>query len=100
LEANDWWKTFALFLWFYNTTAIALVLVYFYGICRLAERRFMGRTYAGLLIIFFVLMGVSTLVFAVSESIIAVSLWFAIWPGIAGVVLLFIVFRAYRVMMG
>lgn len=100
MEASDWWNTFALFLWFYNTAATALVLVYFYGICRLAERRFMGRIYAGLLVIFFVLMGASTLIFALSESITAVNLWFAIWPGIAGVVLLFVVYRAYRVMMG
>jgi hypothetical protein len=100
LVANDWWKTFSLFLWFYYTTATALVLVYFYGICRLAERKFMGRTYAGFLVVFFVLMGASTLIFAVSESIIAVNLWYAVWPGIAGLVLFFIVYRAYRVMMG
>jgi len=100
LEAGDWWKTFALFLWFYNTAATAMVLIYFYGICRLAERRFMGHTYAWLLSVFFLLMGASTLIFAVSESIIAVNIWYAVWPGAAGVVLLFVVYRAYRVMMG
>lgn len=100
MEASDWWKTFALFLWFYNTAATSLVLVYFYGICRLSERRFMGRTYAGLLIVFFVLMGASTLVFNLSESMTAITIWYAIWPAMAGLVLFFVVYRAYRVMMG
>ncbi|MDY6795632.1 MAG: hypothetical protein SWK76_10205 [Actinomycetota bacterium] len=100
MKANDWWKTFSLFLWFYNTAAAGVVLVYFYGVCRMAERRFEGRTYAGLLVVFFFLMGGSTLVFSMSSSIVAIDIWFAIWPALAGIVLCFVVFRAYRIMMG
>lgn len=100
MSAYDWWKTFSLFLWFFNTTATALVLAYFYAICRLAERKFEGRINAGLLLIFFVLMGASTLIFSVSTSIVANEILFALWPALAGVALFVVVFQAYRVMMG
>ena len=100
MSANDWWRTFSLFLWFYNTAATALVLVYLYGICRLAESRFKGRTYAFLLFFFFVLMGASTLVYSMADSIVAIYLWYAVWPAIAGILLLIVVFRSYRLMMG
>ena len=100
MRANDWWKTVSLFLWFYNTSATAMVLLYFYGICRLAERKFSGRTYAGLLLFFFLLMGASTLIYSMSKSIVAINIWYAIWPGLAGVLLFIVVFRAYRLMMG
>lgn len=100
MTANDWWKTFSLFLWFFNTAATGLVLIYFYGICRLAERRFKGKTYAFLLPIFFVLMGASTLLYSMADSMVAVYLWYAVWPAIAGILLLIVVFRSYRLMMG
>lgn len=100
MTAYDWWKTVSLFLWFYNTSATAMVLLYFYGICRLAEHRFRGRTYAGLLLLFFLLMGASTLIFSASSSIIATNIWYAIWPGISGVFLFIVVYRTHRVMMG
>ena len=100
MTSNDWWKTVSLFLWFYNTSATGLVLAYFYGVCRLGERNFKGRTSAGLLPLFFVLMGASTLIYSVSSSIVAIYLWYAIWPAIGGVLLLIVVYRAYRLMMG
>ena len=78
-----------------------MLLVYFYGICRLSERRFKGRTYAFLLPFFFVLMGVSTLIYSLADSIVAIYLWYAVWPAVAGVVLLlFVVYRSYRLMLG
>lgn len=99
MKAHDLWKTFSLFLWFYNTSATALLLAYFYGICRLAERKFKGYTFAGLLIIFFFLMGASSLIFSLSSGIVATETAFAIWPALAGSILLIVVFRAYRLMM-
>jgi prepilin signal peptidase PulO-like enzyme (type II secretory pathway) len=100
LTTNEWWKTFSLFLWFYNTSATAMLLVYFYGICRLAERRFKGRTYVFLLPLFFVLMGASTLIYSLGDSIVAIYLWYAVWPAVAGILLLLIVYRSYRLMLG
>lgn len=100
MTANDWWKTFSLFLWFYTATATAVLLVYFYGICRLAERRFKGRTYALLLPLFFLLMGVSTLIYSLADSIVAFYLWYAVWPAVAGILLLVVVYRSYRLMLG
>lgn len=100
MTENDWLKTFSLFIWFYNASAMAMLLVYFYGICRLAERRFQGRTYAFLLPIFFVIMGVSTLVFSLADSIIAFYLWYAVWPAAAGLLLVVVVYRSYRLMLG
>ncbi len=101
LTANDWWKTFSLFLWFYNTSATAMLLVYFFGICRLSERRFKGSTYAHVLLpLFFVFMGVSTLVFSLSDSIVAINIWYAVWPAVAGIFLFTVVYRAYRLMLG
>jgi hypothetical protein len=100
LQANDWWKTLSLFLWLYNALATALVLAYFYGICRLAERNFEGRIYAVLLLPFFLLTYIGMLAFSVSSSVIITSLWFAIWSGLSSVLLIFVVYRAYRVMLG
>jgi prepilin signal peptidase PulO-like enzyme (type II secretory pathway) len=100
LESNDWWKTFSLFLWFYNTSLTAMLLVYFYGICRLSERRFKGKTYTFLLPFFFVLMGASTLIYSLADSIVAIYMWYAVWPAVAGVLLLIVVYRSYRLMMG
>jgi hypothetical protein len=100
VQANDWWKTLSLFLWMFNTVATAVVIAYFYGICRLAERKFEGRIYAVLLLPFFVLTGVGTLDFAISSSVIITSVWFAIWSGLSSIFLFFVVFRAYRVMLG
>jgi tellurite resistance protein TehA-like permease len=100
LTENDWWKTFSLFLWLYNTIAMGMLLFYFFGICRLAERKFKGRTYALLLPIFFVLIGASTLTYSLADSIVAVNLWYAVWPAVAGIILLVVVYRSYRLMMG
>lgn len=100
MQANDWWKTLSLFLWFYNTSATGLVLLYFYGICSLAERKFEGRIFAALLLPFFVVVGASTLIFSLSSSIITTNIWLAVWPCMSGLLLLFVVYRAYRVMMG
>jgi chromate transport protein ChrA len=77
-----------------------MLLVYFYGICRLAERRFKGRTYVFLLPLFFVLMGASTLIYSLGDSIVAIYLWYAVWPAVAGILLLLIVYRSYRLMLG
>jgi len=100
VTSYDWLKTFSLFLWFYNTSATGLVLVYFYGICRLAESKFKGQTYYPLILPFFILMGASTFIFSVGESIVAIYLHLAIWPALAGVCLLVVVYRAYRLMLG
>jgi prepilin signal peptidase PulO-like enzyme (type II secretory pathway) len=100
LTSNDWWKAFSLFLWFYNTAATAMLLVYFYGICRLSERRFKGKAYTFLLPFFFVLMGASTLIYSLADSIVAIYLWYAVWPAVAGVILLIVVYRSYRLMLG
>ena len=100
MTANEWWKTFSLFLWLYNTSATALLLFYFYGICRLSERRFSGRTFAILLPFFFVLMGASTLIFSLTDSIVAIYMWYAVWPAVAGILLLIVVYRSYRLMLG
>lgn len=100
MKANDWWKTASLFLWLYETAASGLVLLYFYGICRLAERRFSGRTYAFLLVPYFLIMAVSTLFFATSNRLIVTDIVYAVWPGMAGALLLFVVYRTYRLMMG
>ncbi|NPV59793.1 MAG: hypothetical protein HPY75_09025 [Actinobacteria bacterium] len=98
--SNEWWKTLSLFLWFYNTSATAVLLVYFAGICRMAEHKFGGRTLYFLLPVFFVLMGASTLIYSMSDSIVAIKLWYAVWPMISGLILLVVVYRAYRLMMG
>jgi hypothetical protein len=100
MKANDWLKTASLFLWLYETAVSGLVLLYFYGICRLAENRFKGRTYAILLIPYFLLMAASTLVFATSTRVVATDMIYAIWPGLAALFLFFVVYRAYRLMMG
>ncbi|OFW59359.1 MAG: hypothetical protein A2W01_09060 [Candidatus Solincola sediminis] len=100
MKANDWWKTASLFLWLYETAATGLVLLYFFGICRLAERRFEGRAYAFLLLPYFLLMSVTTLIFATSTRMIATDIAYAIWPGLAGILLFFVVYRTYRLMMG
>jgi prepilin signal peptidase PulO-like enzyme (type II secretory pathway) len=100
LTTNEWLKTFSLFLWFYNTSATAMLLIYFYGICRLAEHRFQGRTFAFLLPVFFVLMGASTLIFSLADSIVAIYIWYAVWPAVAGMLLLVVVYRSYRLMLG
>jgi hypothetical protein len=100
LTESDWWKTFSLFLWFYNTSAIGMLLVYFYGICRLSERRFKGKTSAFLLPLFFVLMSTSVLVFSLADTVVAVCLWYAILPAVAGVSLMVVVYRSYRLMLG
>ncbi|MBC7229836.1 MAG: hypothetical protein H5T74_05535 [Actinobacteria bacterium] len=97
---KEWWKTLSLFLWFYNTSATAVLLVYFAGICRMAEEKFQGRTFYFLLPIFFVLMGGSTLVYSLSDSIVAIKIWYAFWPTAAGLILFVVVYRAYRLMMG
>lgn len=89
-----------MFLWFYNTSATGLVLAYFYGVCRLAEKKFGGRTHALLLIPFFVLMGTGTFIYSMGESVVAIYLHLAIWPALAGLCLLVVVYRAYRLMMG
>lgn len=99
MDSYSWWKTISLFLWFYNTIATGVVLIYFYGICRLAEQRFKGRTNAVLLLFFFVFMGASTLIYAVSNDIVAIKLAYAIWPAIGGILLLVVVYRVYVVMM-
>ncbi len=95
-----WWKTLSLFLWFYNTSATAVVLVYFAGICRMAEKKFGGRTFYPLLPVFFLLMGASTLIYSMSDTIVAIKIWYAAWPTLAGLVLLVVVYRSYRLMMG
>ncbi len=100
MTSYAWWKTLSLFFWFYNAVATAMVLAYFYGICRLAEQRFGGRTYAPLLIPFFVFMGAGTLIYALGESAVAVYPWYAIWPALAGLSLLVVVYRVYRLMLG
>lgn len=91
--------TISLFLWFFNTAATALVLVYFYGICRLAERKFKVRTYPVLLAFFFVLMGASTFIYSMTYTVVAIYWWYAIWPALGGVLLLTVVYRVYSVMM-
>lgn len=100
MTSYAWWKTLSLFFWFYNATATAMVLAYFYGICRLAEERFGGRTYAPLLILFFVFMGSGTLIYALGESAVAIYPRYAIWPALAGLLLLVVVYRVYRLMLG
>ncbi len=100
MTSYDWLRTFSLFLWFYNTSATGLVLLYFYGICRLAEDKFGGRTYASLIIPFFILMGVSTFIFSVGESVVAIYFHLAIWPALAGACLFTVVYRTYRLMLG
>ncbi len=100
MQTDDWWKTLSLFLWLYNTLATGFILAYFYGICRLAERKFEGRIYAVLLLPFFLLTCAGTLGFTISSSIIIKTLWFAIWSGLSSVFLFFVVYRAYRVMLG
>lgn len=77
-----------------------MLLFYFYGICRLSEHRFQGKTYVFLLPFFFVLMGASTLIFSLADSIVAVYIWYAMWPAIAGILLLIVVYRSYRLMLG
>ncbi len=99
MEANDWWMTISLFLWFFNTVATGLLLFYFYGICKLAERKFAARTYPVLLAFFFLLMGISTLIYSVSYSIVAINWWHAVWPALGGILLLVVVYRVYAVMM-
>ncbi len=98
--SNEWWKTLSLFLWFYNTSATAVVMIYFAGICRMAESKFGGKTYYYLLPVFFVLMGASTLIYSMSDSIVAIKIWYAVWPTVAGLLLFIVVYRAYRLMMG
>lgn len=100
MKASDWWKTISLFLWIYETAASGLVLLYFYGICRLAERRFSGRTYAFLILPYFLLMAASSLIFSTSSSLVATDIAYAVWPGLAGILLFFVVYRAYRLMLG
>ncbi|MGQ9476191.1 MAG: hypothetical protein ACUVRX_09830 [Actinomycetota bacterium] len=100
MTSYDWLRTLSLFLWFYNTSATGLVLVYFYGICRLAENKFGGRTYPLLIIPFFMLMGMSTFIFSVGRSIVAIYIHLAIWPALAGVCLFVVVYRVYRLMLG
>lgn len=100
MTSYDWWRTASLFLWFYNTSATGLVLAYFYGICRLAERKFGGRTYAYLIFPFFVLMGISTFIYSMGGSVVAIYIWFAIWPALAGLCLFTIIYRVYRLMLG
>ncbi len=100
MTETAWLRTFSLFLWIYNAAASALLLAYFYGICRLAERRFGGRTYAFLLPVFLALMFVSTLFFSLSDSLAALSLWHAVWPALASILLAVVVYRSYRLMMG
>jgi multidrug transporter EmrE-like cation transporter len=99
MDSNSWWKTMSLFLWLYNTIVTGIVLLYFYGICRLAEQRFKGRTNAILLLFFFILMGSSTLIYSMSNDIVAIKIGYAVWPAIAGVLLFVVVYRVYGVMM-
>jgi hypothetical protein len=100
LASNDWWRVLSLFLWLYYTSAMGVILVYFYGICRLAEHKFAGNTYTFLLPVFFVLMGASTLIYSMADSIVNIYLWYAALPTVAGLLLLVVVYRSYRLMMG
>ncbi len=100
MTENAWLKTLSLFIWLYNASATAFLLAYFYAICRLAERRFRGRTFAFLLPVFFALMATSTLVFSLSDSITAFYLCHAVWPALASVLLAVVVYRSYRLMLG
>jgi hypothetical protein len=100
LQENDWWETLSLFLWFYYAVASGVVFLYLYGICRLAERNFEGRTYAYLLLPFFVLMIVGTLIFYTAKEISPFRIWIVISSWLGCLFLLIVVYRAYRVMMG
>lgn len=99
MTSYAWWKTLSLFLWLYNASASAMILAYFFGICRLAEQRFGGRTYAPLLALFFIFMGAGTLFYALGDSSF-IALWYAILPALAGMALLVVVYRVYRLMLG
>jgi hypothetical protein len=99
LQAKDWWEAVSLFLWMYCVASSGLLLFYFHGICRLSERKFKGRTYAWLLIPFYLLFSAGTLLFHTSSSL-SPHIRVAIWPWIASFLLLFVVYRTYRVMMG
>ena len=100
MKANDWWKTASLFLWLYHPAASALVFLFFSGFCGRAERRLEARAYAFLPLPYFLLMSVTTLIFATSTRMIATDIAYAIWPGLAGILLFFVVYRTYRLMMG
>lgn len=100
MQGSDWWKTVSLFLWFYYALASGMLLLYLYGICRLAERKFKGRTYAYLLLPFFMLMIAGALFFSTSSELSPSSIWIAILPLASCLFLLVVVYRAYRVMMG
>jgi len=89
-----------MFLWLYNTSATGMLLLYVYGICRLAESRFGGRTYPWLLAFFFVLLAGSTLYFCLSDSLVVDQVWYAIWPATAGMMLLVVIHRVYGLMLG
>ena len=100
MTANDWWKTLLLFLWFYNTSAMGMLLIYFYGICRLSERRFDGKTSAFLLPLFFVPISAGTLILSLADSLAAIYFLYAILPAVAGASLLVVAYRSYRLMLG
>lgn len=100
MTSYDWWRTVSLFLWLYNISATGMLLFYVYGICRLAESRFGGRTYPWLLLLFFLLLAGSSLYYCLSDSVAVVHVWYAVWPALAGMMLLVFISRVHRLMLG
>ncbi|MEJ5185765.1 MAG: hypothetical protein WHT46_01620 [Candidatus Geothermincolales bacterium] len=99
MKAIHWWRSLSLFLWIYCTSAAGFLLVYVYGIGRLAERKFGGRAFLFLLPAAFALLATSNGLFALSSQTLADELPFSILPALAGAFLLAVTWRLRNIML-
>ncbi len=99
MRAIHWWRSLSLFLWFYSTSVAAFILVYVYGIGRLAERKFGGRALLFLLPIAFLLLAFSNGLFAITTYTMADRFLFSVWPALAGIFLLAVTWRLRGIML-
>jgi hypothetical protein len=100
LEALAWWRILVLALFFYNILVLSYILLYFYGVCRLAELKFKRSTFSPLVFLHLIMMVGATFPAALSPRPDFDKFWFALPIGIASLLLLVASQRCYRVMMG